>query len=118
MAVPLWSVAFGFIVGLLSLAVPARKRWPFVLVPVLTATMFLVWKLPGSDTSTSLIELLGYTLVFGGILLLQFLAGFGIAILGEMSVRSLSAAWSKTVGAGSGARAESVKKNSSQREAE
>lgn len=108
MAVPLWSVASGFIIGMVSLAVSARKRWPFVLVPVITATLFLVWKLPGSATSTSLIELLGYTLVFGGILLLQFLAGFGIATLGAISVKSISVAWSKAIGAGSSARAESL----------
>ena len=105
-AIPLWSVASGFIVGLISLAVPARKRWPFVLVPVLTATLFVAWKLPGSDPGTSTIELLGYALVFAGILLLQFLAGFGLAILGAISIRSLRAAWSKAIGAGSTARAE------------
>ena len=115
-AIPLWSVASGFIAGLVSLAVPPRKRWPFVLIPILMATLFLVWKLPGSDPGASLIELLGYTLAFAGILLLQFLAGFGLAILGAMSVRSLSAAWSKAVGAGSSARAESlVKKLNSRR---
>ena len=105
-AIPLWSVASGFVAGLISLAVPARKRWPFVLVPVLTATLFVAWKLPGSDSGTSTIELLGYTLAFAAILLLQFLAGFGLAILGAISIRSLGAAWSKAVGAGSSARAE------------
>jgi hypothetical protein len=116
-SIPLWSVASGFIIGLVSLAVPARTRWRFVLVPVLTATLVLVWKLPGSDSSTTVIGLLGYTLVFGGILLFQFLAGFGIAILGAMSVKSIHTACSKAVGAGSIARAELVvKKSNSQSE--
>jgi hypothetical protein len=76
----------------------------------------LVWKLPGSAPGTSLIELLGYTLAFAGILLLQFLAGFGFAILGAIFARSLCAAWSKAVGAGGGARAELLaKKLNSQR---
>jgi len=111
-SIPLWSVASGFIIGLVSLAVPARRRWPFVLVPVITATLFLVWKFPGSNSSTTVIGLLGYTLAFGGILLLQFLAGFGIAIVGAMSVKSLRTAFSKAVGAGSIARAELVVKKS------
>ncbi len=118
-AIPLWSVASGFIVGLISLAVPARKRWPFVLLPVLAATLFVAWKLPGSDPGTSRIELLGYTLAFAAILLLQFLAGFGLAIVGRMSVNSIRAAWSRAVGAGSSARAESLaNKANAQRERE